>query len=89
MRIELSYGRTGLQVELPDGLDVRVIRKPAMPLIADAGAAIREALGRPVGAPPIRELARGKRTACILICDITRPVRRLSCRTSPGDGSAV
>ncbi len=28
----------------------------------------------PVDSPPLRELARGKRSACILICDITRPV---------------
>jgi len=28
----------------------------------------------PVDSPRLRELARGKRSACILICDITRPV---------------
>ena len=28
----------------------------------------------PTGTPPLRQLARGKRTACIVICDITRPV---------------
>ena len=27
-----------------------------------------------IGAPPLGELARGKSSACILICDITRPV---------------
>ena len=45
-----------------------------MPLLADAGAAIAEALAAPIGAPPLAELARGRRNACILICDITRPV---------------
>jgi nickel-dependent lactate racemase len=74
MKIELSYGRTGLEVELPDGLEVRVIRKPPMPLVADPVAAVRDALAGPVGAPPLAELAAGKRSACILICDITRPV---------------
>jgi hypothetical protein len=28
MKIELSYGRGTLPVELPDGLEVTVIRKP-------------------------------------------------------------
>jgi nickel-dependent lactate racemase len=35
---------------------------------------VREALAQPAGVPPLRELARGKKSACILICDITRPV---------------
>jgi lactate racemase len=74
MRIVLNYGKEGLPVELGDDLDVRVIRKPAMPVLPDAEAAIREALARPVGAAPLAELARGRKSACILICDITRPV---------------
>ena len=74
MRIELSYGRSGLAVELPDDLDVTVIRKPPMPLLADPGAAILTALAAPVDAPPLAELAKRAKRACILICDITRPV---------------
>ena len=74
MNIELSYGRGTLSVQLPDGLEVTVIRKPAMPLLPDPEGAVRAALARPVGARPLAEEARGKRTACILICDITRPV---------------
>jgi nickel-dependent lactate racemase len=52
----------------------RVIAKPAMPVLADPGTAVDQALARPMGCPPLRELARGKRSACVLICDITRPV---------------
>src|SRR6185295_11455210 len=37
-------------------------------------AAVERALAEPVGSPALRDLARGKRSACILICDITRPV---------------
>jgi nickel-dependent lactate racemase len=29
---------------------------------------------RPIGTPPLAEIARGRRNVCILICDITRPV---------------
>src|SRR5712671_5085615 len=74
MRIDLSYGRGTLPVELPDGLEVTVIRKPAMPVLSDPAGAVRAALARPAGARPLVEEARGKKTACILICDITRPV---------------
>ena len=74
MQIDLSYGRGTLALRLPDGLEVTVIRKPAMPLLADPVGAVRAALSRPVGARPLVEEARGKKTACILICDITRPV---------------
>ncbi|MEZ5930792.1 MAG: nickel-dependent lactate racemase [Alphaproteobacteria bacterium] len=74
MRIELNYGREGLALDLADDLDVRVIRKPEMPVLPDAEAAVRNALASPVGAAPLADLAKGKRSACILICDITRPV---------------
>jgi nickel-dependent lactate racemase len=73
-RVELNYDRGSLAVDLPDELEVRVIRKPPMPLLADPDAAVAEALARPVQAPPLAQLARGARSACILICDITRPV---------------
>jgi lactate racemase len=73
-RIELNYGRGRLPVDLPDEIDLRVIRKRQMPVLPDPEGAVREALAQPTGAPPLAELARGKNSACILICDITRPV---------------
>ena len=73
-RVELNYDRGRLAVDLPAGLDLRVIRKRPMPVLPDPEGAIRATLARPVGAPALAELARGKKTACILICDITRPV---------------
>jgi lactate racemase len=74
MRVELSYGRGKLGVELPGNCRVTLIRKQRMPLLADAPAALRAALAAPVGARPLAEMARAARRACILICDITRPV---------------
>jgi len=73
-KVELSYGRGRLALDLPDDLEVTVIRKPGMPVIPDPQEAVRSALVEPISAPPLRELARGKGSACILICDITRPV---------------
>ena len=45
-----------------------------VPPLDDPEAAVAEALESPIGTPPLRELARGRKNACILVCDITRPV---------------
>lgn len=74
MRVVMNYGKDGLPLDLPDEWDVRVIRKRPMPVMDDPSAAMLSALENPVGSRPLRELTAGKRTACILICDITRPV---------------
>jgi nickel-dependent lactate racemase len=74
MQIKLDYGREGLLVEVPDANLAGVLGlRPAEPL-ADPGEAVRRAVSDPVGCAPLAELARGKRTACVVISDITRPV---------------
>ncbi len=74
MQVRLEYGRTGLQVELPDDRIVRHLAyKDAAPLTEPA-VTLQQVLENPTGTPPLEELAAAARTACILICDITRPV---------------
>ena len=74
MRITLDYGRTGLEIDLPDDRIVGPLAmQPTLPL-ADPGAAIAAALAQPIGSPPLAQIARGRKNACILVCDITRPV---------------
>src|SRR6185295_9874605 len=72
--IDLLYGRATLPVSPPAGCVPTVIQKRAMPVLADPRAAVERALAEPVASPSLRDLARGKHSACILICDITRPV---------------
>lgn len=74
MRVRLEYGRTGLEVELPDEHLVKCLGYQPVQPIHDAAAAVRRALAEPCGAQPLAELARGRRSACIAICDFTRPV---------------
>ena len=74
MRVELSYGRASYPLDLRDEWSVSVIRKPPMPVLDDPAAAVEAALGAGVDAPSLLDAARGARSACILICDITRPV---------------
>jgi nickel-dependent lactate racemase len=74
MRITLDYGRTGLEVNLPDDRVIGPLAiRPASPL-PDPETAVAKALAHPIGCPPLGEVARGRRNACILVCDITRPV---------------
>jgi nickel-dependent lactate racemase len=74
MRITLDYGRTGLDVDLPDARVVGPLAiQPVAPL-DNPEAAVADALAQPIGAPPLAAVARGRKNACILVCDVTRPV---------------
>ncbi len=74
MKVTLDYGRTGLTVELPAERIVGPLSIRDVPPLADPDRAVAEALERPIGTPTLREIARGREDACILVCDITRPV---------------
>jgi nickel-dependent lactate racemase len=74
LRVTLDYGRNGLPVELPADRVVGPLGIQAVPPLPDPEAAVEARLARPTGSPPLAELARGRRDACILVCDITRPV---------------
>jgi nickel-dependent lactate racemase len=74
MKVELLYGKEGMTVNVPDGVKATVIRKHPMIPLRDPEEAVRRVLENPVQSPPLSELAKGKKSACILICDITRPV---------------
>ena len=70
----LNYGKGMLSVGLPDDLDVTVVTKRPMEVLVDPSAAVADALAHPVGSLPLAHIARGARSACILVCDVTRPV---------------
>ncbi len=74
MRVHLNYGRTGLDAELPDANVVKVLRYQSADPLPDPGATLHRRLVEPTGSPPLAELARGRRDACVVICDVTRPV---------------
>ncbi len=73
MVVEVAYGHEMLAVNLPSSAQVTVIRKRPMPRLTNPLAAVSRALEDAIGSPSLRQLARGRRSACILVCDITRP----------------
>jgi nickel-dependent lactate racemase len=74
MRCRLEYGREGLDIDLPDERVVRSLAYKQAPPLPCPAASLSDVLQHPTGTAPLRQLAHGKRTACIVICDITRPV---------------
>lgn len=71
---QLLFGRTTLAFDVPDSVEVTTIRKPPMPVLPNPAEAVLQALRHPIACGSISELARQAQSACIAICDITRPV---------------
>lgn len=74
MQVRLEYGRTGLQVDLPDRNLVKCLSHRPIAPPADPEALVARALAKPIGTAPLAELARGRRDACVVLSDVTRPV---------------
>jgi nickel-dependent lactate racemase len=72
MKVTMDYGRDGLDIEVPD--HAHVLQMSDAPALSDLDQKLEEALAHPIGALALRELARGRSDACIVVSDITRPV---------------
>ncbi len=74
MKVEVRYGRSRLAMEVPDENLLSVCRLTPVPPLDDPIAHLEAALDKPLSGPPLVEVAKGKSSACIVICDKTRPV---------------
>ena len=73
MRVDFAFGKTGLLVDLPMEFRYRVLAPRSAHPLAEPVAAVEAALDSPIGAAPLEQLARGRQSAAISVCDITRP----------------
>ncbi len=99
MKTHFAFGKDGLTVSLPEGFRYELVEGRSAKPLPDARAALEAALDAPIGCKPLRELAAGKRTAAISVCDITRPapnrvtlpplLRRLHEAGVPVDGVTI
>lgn len=97
--VRFAFGKTGITLALPDGPRYEVIESRTASAVADVTDALDHALDYPVAGAALRELAEGKRTAAISVCDITRPapnkltlppiLRRLHDAGVPVDGVTI
>lgn len=74
MNYSLAYGKGTLRLELPERNVVKVLNIQQGVPLAHPIEAVRQKLAAPNGTRALSEIAAGKRSACIVISDITRPV---------------
>jgi nickel-dependent lactate racemase len=71
LRTGAWYGDRTIDLDIPGSWQVRTFWPRTPPPLSDSD--LVAALEAPVGQPPIRELARGKRRPVIIVDDLTRP----------------
>lgn len=72
-QVQFAFGKGGITVSLSDGPEYMTVESRSAKPLEDCAAALEYALDHPIGSVPLRELAAGKKTAAISVCDITRP----------------
>jgi lactate racemase len=73
MQVHLAFGRTGIDLTLPNGPEYRILEVRSASALVNGEAAIEKALDSPTVGPSLLDLAANKRSAAISVCDITRP----------------
>lgn len=73
MRVDLAFGKSGLGVDLPSGFQYRILEARQAKALPDPIAALEKALDSPIDSAPLEQVARGRVSAAISVCDITRP----------------
>ncbi|MBC8185965.1 nickel-dependent lactate racemase [candidate division KSB1 bacterium] len=74
MKLKLDFGSDGLWIEVPDKNLVKVLAMKKTEPITNPNEAVAKALENPIASDSLADLAKGKESACVVICDITRPV---------------
>jgi nickel-dependent lactate racemase len=72
MEIDLKYGASHKQLKLEDKNVIGVLKLKESSGIADVIKAEKEALANPIGSKKLSEIAKGKKTACVVVSDYTR-----------------
>lgn len=74
MNVHFAYGHDGLDVAIPDGLDVTVCETKPMPEPGEPAKIVAASLANPIGSNRLVDIAEGRESACVVISDVTRPV---------------
>ncbi|MGE0823856.1 MAG: nickel-dependent lactate racemase [Candidatus Binatia bacterium] len=73
MKVKLAFGREGAEVEIPPHVRANVLEPKFAAAVPSVDGTLVEALRQPIGSPALLDLAHGKKSVAISICDITRP----------------
>ena len=74
MKCKIPYGEGEVEVEIPKGNRIIYCYPKERKGLPKVEKVIKEKLNFPIHSPPLRELAKGKRKAAIVVDDNTRPV---------------
>jgi nickel-dependent lactate racemase len=74
VKIRLAYGKEGLEVDVPEKNLAKILTMRSTTPLPDPLGSVKDSLLHPIGCPPLGELARKAKSACIVVCDFTRPV---------------
>lgn len=72
MRVDVLCGEEHMGMDIP--ADAVLLNPKTVQALADPEASVRKVLEQPVGSKPLAEMAAGRRDACVVISDVTRPV---------------
>lgn len=72
--VNLLYGRKGLSLDIKKNWLPNIIRKPIMPIIKNIDSKINYIFNSVNDSENLIKICKNKKSACILVCDITRPV---------------
>jgi nickel-dependent lactate racemase len=73
VKVQLAYGKGGLDLVLPDHVNVDIVQRRHVEALADQAGAVRDALRAPIGSPSLRELVKPSDAVAIVCNDVTRP----------------
>jgi len=68
----IPYGKGEMRFDLPNGFILTEIKSKHISSLHDVNATIRDTLTNPINSPPLSNIAKGKKSACIVVTDITR-----------------
>ena len=71
MEVLMPYGKNIIKVEAPE--EAEVVHGTYLPPLPDGYRSIQEAIRNPIGTASLEELAKDRKSAVIVINDVTRP----------------
>ncbi len=69
----IPYGKGEMEIKIPRKNYLATLMPQYNPGLKDEAGAVRKALENPIGTKRLKEIARGKKNAVIVVNDITRP----------------
>jgi len=72
MQAHILCGEKEIQIEVPD--NAIALNPHLAPPLNDPQQSVIDAINDPIGSPPLATIAQGRKNACVVISDVTRPV---------------